>query len=112
MNRNRTEKLQKLTTAALMFATAGSVYAQSFTGPATGQPAPAPPAPKPAAPAAPATPAAPAAETGPVAKFFETAIPDAIAKGKFNINARIRYEFVEDDRFADDSHAPTLRTRF
>src|SRR5688572_7115931 len=97
--------------SAMVLAITASAYAQPFSGSGTGQPAPPPPAPKPAT----ATPAAPAAEPGPVGKFFQSAIPESIAKGKFNLNVRMRYEFVEQDGVAaitEDSHAPTIRTRF
>lgn len=89
---------------------AASAFAQAkpFSLPGTGQP-PAPPTPPTAA--APATPAA-AAEKGTLDSFFNGKLPDAIAQGKFSLNARLRYEFVEDDRFAKDSNAATLRTRF
>jgi len=30
----------------------------------------------------------------------------------FSLNARLRYEYVDQDGFAGDSHAPTIRTRF
>jgi len=48
-------------------------------------------------------------------KFFNGALPDAIAKGKFNLNVRLRLEHVDQDGVAaitDDSVAPTIRTRF
>jgi hypothetical protein len=102
--------------AVLLAAAAVTASAQPkpFTLPGTGQP-PAPPAPPPPA----ATPAAAAntaaLEPGPVEKFFNGKLPDAIAKGKFNLNVRLRYEYVEQDGIAaitDDSHAPTVRTRF
>jgi hypothetical protein len=105
---NHTKKF--LTGGALVLAITASVFGQGapFTLPGTGQP-PAPPAP----PKTPATaPAAPAAEPGPVDKLFNGKLPDAIARGKFNLNARLRYEYVDQSNFADDSHAPTIRTRF
>jgi hypothetical protein len=98
-----------LTCGALVLAIANSVYAQPFSAPGTGQPAAPPPTPKPAAP-----PAEPAVmpEPGELTRFFHTRLPDAIAKGKFNLNARLRYEYADDDRFPEESHAPTIRTRF
>jgi len=103
--------------AAIVIVISSTVFAQEkpFTQPGTGQP-PAPPAPPKAAPAAtpPAStvPAPPSAEPGAVEKFFNGKIPDALAKGKFNFNARLRYEYVDQNNLADDSHAPTIRTRF
>jgi hypothetical protein len=102
-----------LTGGALVLAITSSLFAQEkpFMQAGTGQPPlPAPPV-KPAAAAPPAA----VAETNPVDKFFNGQIPDAIARGKFNLNARLRYEFVDQDGVAaitDDSHAVTLRTRF
>jgi len=109
---NSNLNLKALTGSAMVLAIATSTYAQPFTAPGTGQPPPPPPPPKPATP--PPQPAS-APEPGPVAKFFNTAIPDAIAKGKFNLNVRLRYEFVDQDGVAaitESSHAPTIRTRF
>lgn len=103
----------RIRSGALLLAMAATTMAQEkpFTQPGTGQP-PAPPAPpKPAA----AAPAAPAAEGNAATKFFNEKLPDVIAKGKFSLNARLRYEYVEQDNtpgITDDSHAPTLRTRF
>ncbi len=100
--------------SALVLAAVSTVYGQQkpYTGPGTGQP-PGPP-PKPAAPpaTAPAAPAAPAEPATGLEKFFNTDIPDVFAKGKFNLNARLRYEFVDQDNLAEDSNAPTIRTRF
>ena len=48
-------------------------------------------------------------------KFFDGQIPDAIARGKFNLNVRLRYEQVDEDNqppFTRNSYAPTVRTRF
>jgi len=95
----------------MVLAISASVYAQSFVGPGTGQPAPPPPL----KPAGAATPSAPAGEPGPIGKFVHAALPESIAKGKFNLNVRARYEFVDQDGVAaitDKSHAPTMRTRF
>lgn len=97
-------------------AVAASVFAQEkpFSQAGTAQP---PPPPGPAkAPESTATPTAqPAPEPNAVQKFFNGQLPDAIAKGKFNLNARLRYEFADEDgvpAITSDSHALTLRTRF
>jgi hypothetical protein len=107
-----------LTGSAMVLAITSSVFAQEkpFTQAGTAQP-PAPPAPPKKAASATATAAAtaPAPEMNPVDKLFNGKIPDAFAKGKFNFNARLRYEFADQDGnpgITDDSHAPTIRTRF
>lgn len=113
---HRSKTLHRLAGGALVMAIASCVYAQekpySQAGPA--QPVPPPPAPKPAADAA-ATPAA-ASEPNAVEKLFNGKIPEAITKGKFSLNARLRYEYVSDPNgvpgITDESHAPTIRTRF
>lgn len=89
---------------------AASVFAQAkpFSLPGTGQPPVSPTPPTAATLAAPAA----SAEKGTLDSFFNGKLPDAIAQGKFSLNARLRYEFAEDDRFAKDSNAATLRTRF
>lgn len=115
MNNNRIQLKKSLTGGALVMAIAASVFAQekSFTQPGTGQPPAPPPPPKSAAPATAAT--TPPPEPGAAEKFFNGKLPEAIAKGKFNLNVRLRYEFVDQDGIAaitDDSHAPTIRTRF
>jgi hypothetical protein len=77
--------------------------------------APLPPAPQAAEPAATGTNAVAAAAANPLEKFFGGEIPDAIAKGKFNLNVRLRYEQVDDDNvpgITKNSYAPTVRTRF
>lgn len=107
-----------LTGAALVLAAASSIYAQvPFSLPGTGQPAvpPAAPAPGPTATADKVA-AAPAGDQ-PMTfeKIFGAKIPEAIAKGKFSLNARMRYEFVDQNGtpgITEPSHAPTLRTRF
>jgi hypothetical protein len=51
----------------------------------------------------------------PLEKFFNNRIPEAIGWGRFNLNARLRYEQVDEDGVAgltQNSYAPTLRTRF
>lgn len=103
-----------LTGGALVLAITSSVFAQEkpFSLPGTGQP-PAPPAPPEKAAATPA--AATAPEPNAVDKFFNGKLPEAFAKGKFSLNARLRYEYADQDGVAsvtDPSHAPTIRTRF
>jgi len=56
--------------------------------------------------------AAPPPEPGALESFFNGKIPEAFTKGKFNINVRARYEYVEQDNLASESHAGTIRTRF
>ncbi|MFN3410315.1 MAG: alginate export family protein [Limisphaerales bacterium] len=58
------------------------------------------------------TPPPPPAEPGSVASLFHGQIPEAFAKGRFNVNVRARYEFVDQDNLADQSNAGTVRTRF
>jgi len=116
MKRNQNHQKKILAGGAMVLAATVSIFAQEkpFTQAGTGQPPP-PPAPaKASAPvAAPAT--QPAPEPNAVQKFFNGQLPDAIAKGKFNLNARLRYEFVDQDHtpgITADSQAPTFRTRF
>ncbi|HEU6447378.1 MAG TPA: hypothetical protein VFV23_02935 [Verrucomicrobiae bacterium] len=48
-------------------------------------------------------------------KFFNGEIPDAIAKGKFNLDVRLRYEQVDEEgvsAIGKNSYAPTMRTKF
>lgn len=59
--------------------------------------------------------AAAAEWANPLDKFFNGKIPDAIAKGKFNLNVRLRYEQANEEgnpAITKDSYAPTIRTRF
>jgi hypothetical protein len=107
---NRATKL--LGSGALLAAATVSLHPQEtpYTQPGTGQPAVAPPPPKTEASSSSAP-----AEAGPIEKFFDGKLPEAIAKGKFNVNARLRYEFVDQTgvpAITDDSHALTFRTRF
>jgi len=117
MNKNQNYPKKILTGGAMVLAITASVFAQEkpFSQAGTGQP-PAPPAPvKAAAPAATPPAPPPAPEQNAVEKFFNGQLPDAIAKGKFNLNARLRYEFADQDNtpgITDNSHAITLRTRF
>jgi hypothetical protein len=106
---------EMLTGAALVLATAVAVYAQEkpYTQPGLAMPVAPPPPPKPvaAANAKPATPTT-AAEPNAIDKFFNGKLPDAIAKGKFNLNARLRYEHADQSTFTEDANAFTIRTRF
>ena len=91
---------------------------KAFMEAGTAQP-PVPPSPPPKAiapvAAAAGTNKAAATQTAPIDKFFNGRIPDAIAKGKFNLNVRLRYEQVDQDNtpgITKNSYAPTIRTRF
>jgi hypothetical protein len=58
-----------------------------------------------------------AAETTPTAtssvdSFFNTQVPSAFTKGKFNLNARLRFEYADQEGGTPPAHAYTLRTRF
>ncbi|HKW28059.1 MAG TPA: hypothetical protein VJT54_01890 [Verrucomicrobiae bacterium] len=106
-----------LTGGALVLAATASVFAQpkAFLEAGTAQPPVPLPPPKTARPAATSTNAAVAPELNPLDKFFNHQIPDVIARGKFNLNVRLRYEQVDEDGVAaitKNSYAPTLRTRF
>ncbi len=46
------------------------------------------------------------------ANFLEGKIPDAIAKGKFSLNVRARYENADQEGGTPSAHAETIRTRF
>lgn len=48
----------------------------------------------------------------PVTTFFNGKIPDAFAKGKFSLNARLRYEYADQEGGTPQAHAETIRTRF
>src|SRR5689334_14480087 len=92
---------------------AASAQEKPYTQAGTGTPVPALPSTsattgtesRPTAPAAPA-------EQNAVENFFNSKIPEAIAKGKFNLNVRLRYEWVDQSTFTKDAYAPTVRTRF
>ena len=102
MNPNQTQSKTILAGGALVLAATASVFAQQpFQMPGTAQP----PLPKPAA-KAPAV-----VSTNTVGQFFNGKLPDALAKGKVNLNVRLRYEQVDQSTLGDDSYAPTLRTR-
>ena len=51
------------------------------------------------------------AEPGTLNSFFNGKLPDAIGRSKINLNARLRYEFADQEDL-DPSNALTLRTRF
>lgn len=96
----------------MALAASTSLFAQEkpFMQAGTSQPPPLTP-PK----AATGTNAVAEASANPVEKFFGGQIPDAIARGKFNLNVRLRYEQVDEDNqppFTKNSYAPTVRTRF
>jgi hypothetical protein len=109
-----------LMTGAFVFAAATLAVAQpkAFMEAGTAQPPLRPPPPsKVSAPAATeaGTNAVAVAKANPLDKFFNGQIPDAIAKGKFNLNVRLRYEQVDQDNtpgITGNSYAPTIRTRF
>lgn len=99
--KNRT--FQLIAGGTSILAVASSVYGQQkpFSQPGTGQP-PAPPPPAKAATAAdPATTeAVTAPEPNAVENFFHTRLPEAITQGKFSLNARLRFEYVDQDGLA------------
>lgn len=102
---------------ATLLAITASVLAQEkpFMQAGTSQPPPPLPSPKVAAPAASSTNAVTAAISHPLDKFFNGEIPDALTRGKFNLNVRMRYEQVDDNNVPGVtklSYAPTVRTRF
>jgi len=118
MNLNTLGRWVRTTIASILALTIFSTaHAQEkpYTQPGTALPVP-PPALKPAAnaPDASARPGVPPAapEQNPFANLFEGKIPEAIAKGKFNLNVRLRYEGVEQSTFEEEANAPTIRTRF
>jgi hypothetical protein len=110
----KSKSLRLLTGGALVLTMASAVYAQEkpYTQPGVALPVPPPPAKTVAA--ADAKPTAPVAppEPNPVNKFFNGKIPDAIAKGKFSLNSRLRYEYVDQSTFDEQANALTVRTRF
>ncbi len=115
-NSNQTITHKKiLTGSAVVLAATASVFAQQkpFSLAGTAQPPLPPPPPKASAAMAASTNATPAtlASTNMVEKFFGGKIPDAIAKGKVNVNVRLRYEQVDQTGLANQSFAPTIRTR-
>lgn len=103
---SKNQKNKILTGGALVMAATASIHAQPFMQAGTAQPPlPAPVVAKPV----------PAVSTNTVEDFFNGRLPDAIAKGKFNLNVRLRYEQADEEGVAaitKNSYAPTLRTRF
>jgi hypothetical protein len=102
-----------LTGGAMVLAATISVFAQPqpFMQGGTSQPPPPMSATEPAASGADAA----AASSNPLERLFGGEIPDAIAKGKFDLNVRLRYEQVDEDNvpgITKNSYVPTLRTRF
>jgi hypothetical protein len=87
-----TSKSIGLLAGGLVLAITSSVYAQEkpFTLPGTALPVPPPPPPKPAEKADAPVGAKAAPEPNPIDQFFNGKIPDTLAKGKFNHNARLR----------------------
>ena len=79
--------LKWLTGGALVLAATASVYAQDKPALAT-------------------------TNANPVATFFNGKIPDMIAKGKFSLNVRARYENADQEGGTPPAHAETVRTRF
>ncbi|MBU6411431.1 MAG: alginate export family protein, partial [Verrucomicrobia bacterium] len=105
-NPNQHKKI--VTGGALVLAATASVFAQPqpFMLPGTAQP--------PLPPSVTAKPP-PVISSNAVENFFNGKIPDAIAKGKFNLDVRLRYEQADEEGVAaitKDSYAPTIRTRF
>src|SRR3954462_19644 len=92
MNKNKNKHYKHILTGgmALAFTASGLAQEKPYTQPGTSQPPSPPPAAKPAA-AASATPGEtpPPPEPNAVEKLFNIKIPEAIAKGKFNLNARL-----------------------
>ncbi|HTD66421.1 MAG TPA: alginate export family protein, partial [Candidatus Limnocylindria bacterium] len=100
---------------ALTILSTAHAQEKPYTQAGTAIPVP-PPVPKPAA-SAPDTdsksvvpPAAPTQDL--ITNFFNGKIPEAIAKGKFSLNTRLRYEWVDQSTFKEEANAPTIRTRF
>ncbi len=95
--------------AAILLAVTTSVFAQDkpFMQGGTSQPPPPPFLPQ-------AQSGELAAASDPIDKFINETLPNVIANGKFNLNARLRYEQDDVDGLAGipkNSYAPTLRTR-
>jgi hypothetical protein len=103
-----------LTGGALVLAATASIFAQQqpFMQAGTSQP-PVPPKAGAAAPADSSTnaPAAVLTSTNAVAELLGGKIPDAISKGKVNVNVRLRYEQADQSSLPNQSYAPTIRTR-
>jgi hypothetical protein len=107
-----------LTESALVLAGTLSGFAQQqpFSQAGTGQPALLPPTPRAssAATSGSDSEAATDSDSNPIERLFNDKIPDVLAKGKLNVNVRLRYEQVDEDglnAITKDSYAPTIRTR-
>lgn len=106
-------KYPRLIIGVILGAIASNAQERPYSSAGTGLPV-APPAP-PISVNTPAPTGQPSAPKGAVEEFLQGKIPDAIAHGKFSVNARLRFEFVDQDgvpAVTDPSYAPTLRTRF
>ncbi|MEW6302787.1 MAG: alginate export family protein [Verrucomicrobiota bacterium] len=90
--------------STLLMAGATALLATSNLNAQEKPPYTAPPTAPPPAPAA-------AAAPGTLESFLNVKVPEVFAKGKFNINVRLRYEYA-DAQTLRSSHAPTIRTRF
>jgi hypothetical protein len=98
--------------ATIAAVAAAHAQVKAYLQPGVAQ-APAAPAAKSVEGSATATPSP--AEPGTIEKFFDGKIPDALAKGKFSFNVRLRYEGAEQEgipAISKNSNAPTIRTRF
>jgi hypothetical protein len=109
------KSIRFLTGAALVAAITSTLYAQekpySQPGVATPVPPPAPPKAATTPDTKPAT-APPAPEPRPIDRVFNGKLPEALAKGKFNVNARLRFEHVDQSTFDEEANAFTIRSRF
>jgi hypothetical protein len=102
--------------SVLLWAGSGSVFGQTpvFTQGGTGQPSPSAQTILAAGLSA-SNAAASAPELDPLQKLMDQKIPDAIAKGKFDLDVRLRFEDADEyhvKTIHSDSVAPTVRTRF
>lgn len=87
MNIRTDNYLNWLTGGALVLAATASVYAQD-------------------------KPVVTSTNAAPAPAFFTEQIPAAIAKGKFSLNVRARYENADQEGGTPSAHAETIRTRF
>ncbi|HVV02397.1 MAG TPA: alginate export family protein, partial [Verrucomicrobiae bacterium] len=94
--------------ALVAFAVPAFGQSRAFSDAGTAQP------PSPSTPAEVKNPPVTAPFTNAVSSLLEKRIPDALAQGKLNVDARLRYEQADEDRIpaiVKNSYAPTLRTR-
>lgn len=91
---------------SLGLAVSASAQDKPYTTPGTGTPVAPPPATTTTEPAKAAT------EPNAAEEFLNGKLPEAIARGKFNLNVRLRYEWVDQSTFSEEANAPTIRTRF